>query len=308
MGRGSCCLGCGRLVVVVSVVICSALAFCYLPPSLLVGARKKAMSILTGNTTNLHRDRQTAMAETTPDAPISFKKPLRLRNEHSEQRRHALKEYYRLKQQQQQQQQHKEDHLDHAELESDDEALAGEILQDKPIEEPDITTAEFKEILQHTNKLTSSVNLINASIKDIIYNNYYELIKLNDYLEEYNELDSAVYKENLESAKDSVQELLHYKDAPNSVNGDEEGDALARLNKVMDKIVEFDQIDFNKKIKTHDQQITGTLNALIAPDISSGDTKLQLTKLLNQVKKANGEQSLIIQLETLLQGFLTTTT
>lgn len=190
------------------------------------------------------------MSETSGDTQLSFKKPLRVRNELSGKRRNALKEYYKLKQQQQEVKEKKE------ESESEDEILTNEILQDKPIEEIDLQDAEFKEILQKTNKLTSSINLINSSIKDIIYNNYYELIKLNDYLEEFNDLNSSIYKKKKES-----KDLLSILEDKEEVKVEEDG--FLKLNKLMKNILDFNEIEFNSKIQKHDESITNTINSLI---------------------------------------------
>ncbi|KAH3680090.1 hypothetical protein WICPIJ_008388 [Wickerhamomyces pijperi] len=142
---------------------------------------------------------------TPSESQISFKKHQKIKNEINSQRRQALKQFYKLQKQQEQLQSNplpqttlpntaSHSHTTHSDKDttttttqdSDDE-LEEEIRSGKPLADIDLQTSQFKDILKHVNKLSSSVNLINSDIKNIIYNNYYELIKLNDFLKDMSE-------------------------------------------------------------------------------------------------------------------------
>ncbi|GAV56370.1 hypothetical protein ZYGR_0BB01470 [Zygosaccharomyces rouxii] len=97
---------------------------------------------------------------------ISHKKSLRKVNK---ERRAQLKEYYKLE----------EDEEDHkgTESKSDASATPSHVQEDKPIEQ-----LNFQELVRTHNRLLSKETEMNNSIKNTIYENYYDLIKVNDLL------------------------------------------------------------------------------------------------------------------------------
>lgn len=120
---------------------------------------------------------------------ISYKKGARIKSELSEKRRNALKEYYKLKELEAKKR--SSGAGDGAKTASRQDALRDNDSDDTdnlqaPIEEIDINSQDFSDILKKTNKITTSINFINSNIKNIVYNNYYELIKLNEFLKSLN--------------------------------------------------------------------------------------------------------------------------
>ncbi|GCF00722.1 hypothetical protein ZYGM_001893 [Zygosaccharomyces mellis] len=95
---------------------------------------------------------------------ISHKKSLRKFNKEA---RAQLKEYYKLE----------EDKEEHKETGSKPNTSTSHVQRDKPIEQ-----LNFQELVHTHNRLLSKETEMNNSIKNTIYENYYDLIKVNDLL------------------------------------------------------------------------------------------------------------------------------
>lgn len=104
---------------------------------------------------------------------ISHKKPLRKVNK---ERRAQLKEYYNLQEEQEHQEQ-KEKEEEPETKKGTTDATNDHGKEDKPIEQ-----LNFQELVSTHNRLLSKEKDMNSSIKNTIYENYYELIKVNDLL------------------------------------------------------------------------------------------------------------------------------
>ncbi|KAH3678509.1 hypothetical protein WICMUC_001526 [Wickerhamomyces mucosus] len=181
-----------------------------------------------------------------PSDQISFKKPIKIKNELNSQRRNALKEFYKLQQEEKQlnQKSQTDENNDNNDDNSDDE-LENEVLQDKPVKEIDIINSDFKDILIHTNRLSSSINLINSSIKNIIYNNYYELIKLNDFLKDLNDLDLTNLKNVKKQENKGILELFKGLTTEDTdANDDNEPQQSSNFKEIMEEIEKLDKVDF----------------------------------------------------------------
>ncbi|CAR29980.1 hypothetical protein ZYGR_0AD06710 [Zygosaccharomyces rouxii] len=116
---------------------------------------------------------------------ISHKKSLPKVNK---ERRAQLKEYYRLEEEAEEAEEHKR-------TEPKPNATSSHVQEDKPIEQ-----LKFQELVHTHNRLLSKETETNNSIKNTIYENYYDLIKVNDLLKsmtgsnekELNQLKKAV--------------------------------------------------------------------------------------------------------------------
>lgn len=95
---------------------------------------------------------------------ISHKKSLRKFNKEG---RAQLKEYYKLE----------ADKEEHKETEPKPNKSTNHVQKDKPIEQ-----LNFQELVHTHNRLLSKETEMNNSIKNTIYENYYDLIKVNDLL------------------------------------------------------------------------------------------------------------------------------
>ncbi|ODV87802.1 hypothetical protein CANARDRAFT_26007 [[Candida] arabinofermentans NRRL YB-2248] len=136
-------------------------------------------------------------------------------------RRKALQDFYKLQESQKKQ-------LDQVTMENSNDVGDGGIdkttnLPKQNIVETELTLDNFDSYISNTNfikiletatKITENLNYNQSEIKSIIYNNYYELIKINDVLQnlnERNEQDIVKGKggitENLNSIKENLQSL-----------------------------------------------------------------------------------------------------
>lgn len=244
------------------------------------------------------------------ETPTSYKKPLRIRSQQSEKRRNALKEYYKLKEQQESLEASTSVAPGNTPLPDalgdDEDDLEKEITEDRPISEIDLSKAEFKDVLKQTNRLSTFINLINSNIKNIIYNNYYELIKLNDFLKDLNELSlDKVTK--AEDEKKDVLDFLNMKkndiDDNTPVTLDTQG--LDKLRQLMHKIEVMDQNEYTKVATKNDTSVTSGISTLIQlrddnltlKESYKDQLKEKLTIWIDQLKKNDGQQGLIRQLE-----------
>jgi hypothetical protein len=205
----------------------------------------------------------------------------------SEQRRNALKEYYKLKKQ-----------------EGEKTAVPPPTPQeteeaDLTPQEIDLSQCDFKTLITETNKLSSSINMINSTTKNIVYNNYYELIKLNDFLDDLKQLHmTSVIQEKKKSALDI---LAPKEDAPLTV----EQDTFEQLRSLMDKIERFDKTSYVLPYKP--SKDTGITTLLTLQDQHESDEEREryktqlsskITKWIKQLQPLHKE-SLIHQLEDL---------
>lgn len=130
---------------------------------------------------------------------ISHKKPLRV-SRLNQDRRQLLKEYYKLEEkgtaEGQEPPQREQDQPNDAESQPQDHKDSAE--DDRPIAE-----CEFSELVRLHNKLLKKETETNNSIKSTIYENYYDLIKVNDLLQEMSRANEPL----LDRLKDALELL-----------------------------------------------------------------------------------------------------
>lgn len=134
------------------------------------------------NSVRSHRASGTVMAE-----QITHKKISRLNSKSNREKRQLLKEYYRLNKEQQDKERLTEEQNQEAKHEQTDgharegaaAATATAAEENKPISE-----STLAELLHTHNKLLGKETEANSTIKNTIYENYYDLIKVNDLLKQ----------------------------------------------------------------------------------------------------------------------------
>ncbi|ESX01835.1 hypothetical protein KL918_004808 [Ogataea parapolymorpha] len=177
-------------------------------------------------------------------------------------RRKALKEFYKLQEQTQQQ-------LENAQL-----------THEEPAEEPELTlenvddfikNSDFKKLLETENEIIEQLNSNQAEIKSIIYNNYYELIKINDVLmdlKSWNSEDDGV-GENLQKIRSKIQSLrtqdFQLLPEPVEVRGE-------KISKSINKLLLDNKID-KKTADAIDDSL---------PELSGESLLLQMNELKNK--------------------------
>ncbi|CCC68852.1 hypothetical protein NCAS_0B07680 [Naumovozyma castellii] len=123
---------------------------------------------------------------------ISHKKSLRV-NRLNKDRRLLLKEYYKLEEgtepepepeingetKEGQEQEQKSQQRIPSTVDTPEPTVVATPMEDKPV-----SSLTFKELIQIHNKLLSKETETNNTIKNTIYENYYDLIKVNDLLKE----------------------------------------------------------------------------------------------------------------------------
>lgn len=115
---------------------------------------------------------------------ITHKKISRLNSKSNREKRQLLKEYYRLNKEQQDKERLTEEQNQEAKHEQPDGhgregAAAAAAEENKPINE-----STLAELLHTHNKLLGKETEANSTIKNTIYENYYDLIKVNDLLKQ----------------------------------------------------------------------------------------------------------------------------
>lgn len=257
---------------------------------------------------SIQHTRTPSAASSLSENQISYKKPIRIKNELNEKRRKALKEYYKLKREERelkaaQEARERKDSVQ--DIDSD-----GEITEGQPIKEIELVNSEFKDLVKDTNKLTSSINLINSSIKNIIYNNYYELIKLNEFLKDLNELDLSkliIHEHDEETKKTDALNLLNdslEKASVKSINFEDfNGDGFTKLKSLMSEIEELDTKEIKNTVGTQNNKIANNITSYLRiekkEDIAEvkGEIKTNIEKLISQVKGQDDKETLLHQLE-----------
>ncbi|KAG7797353.1 hypothetical protein KL944_004838 [Ogataea haglerorum] len=177
-------------------------------------------------------------------------------------RRKALKEFYRLQEQGQQQ-------LESAQLGHEEAAEEPELTLENVDEF--IRNSDFKKLLETENDITEELNSNQAEIKSIIYNNYYELIKISDVLMElksWNNEDDGV-AENLHKIRGKIQSLraqdLRLLAEPVEVKGE-------KISKSINKLLLDSKID-KKTADAIDDSL---------PELSGESLLLQMNELKNK--------------------------
>ncbi|KAG7703354.1 hypothetical protein KL929_004739 [Ogataea haglerorum] len=177
-------------------------------------------------------------------------------------RRKALKEFYRLQEQGQQQ-------LESAQLGHEETAEKPELTLENVDEF--IRNSDFKKLLETENDITEELNSNQAEIKSIIYNNYYELIKISDVLMElksWNNEDDGV-AENLHKIRGKIQSLraqdLRLLAEPVEVKGE-------KISKSINKLLLDSKID-KKTADAIDDSL---------PELSGESLLLQMNELKNK--------------------------
>lgn len=132
---------------------------------------------------------------------ISHKKSLRTGKD----KRSLLKEYYHLDNNENKIEEEtkveEESTSKNVETQDEDEDIPKKLeVVDRPINEQ-----TFKELVATHNRLLGKETATNSSIKNTIYENYYDLVKVNDKLEE---LNSDKLKESFETLKKCVEASL----------------------------------------------------------------------------------------------------
>lgn len=111
---------------------------------------------------------------------ITHKKISRLNSKSNREKRQLLKEYYRLNKEQQDKERLTEEQNQEAKHEqTDGHGREGAAEENKPINE-----STLAELLHTHNKLLGKETEANSTIKNTIYENYYDLIKVNDLLKQ----------------------------------------------------------------------------------------------------------------------------
>lgn len=128
---------------------------------------------------------------------ISHKKSLRVTRLNKD-RRLLLKEYYKLEEEAKENQ-HQPPSQEVKEPNDESNTPSNTDIEDKPINE-----RPFKELVQIHNKLLKKETETNNSIKNTIYENYYDLIKVNDLLKEITHANDP----QLAQLKDTIDILL----------------------------------------------------------------------------------------------------
>lgn len=128
---------------------------------------------------------------------ISHKKSLRVTRLNKD-RRLLLKEYYKLEEEAKENQ-HQSPSQQVKEPNDESNSSSNTDIEDKPINE-----RPFKELVQIHNKLLKKETETNNSIKNTIYENYYDLIKVNDLLKEITHANDP----QLAQLKDTIDILL----------------------------------------------------------------------------------------------------
>ncbi|KAG7693644.1 hypothetical protein KL933_004590 [Ogataea haglerorum] len=177
-------------------------------------------------------------------------------------RRKALKEFYRLQEQGQQQ-------LESAQLGHEETAEKPELTLENVDEF--IRNSDFKKLLETENDITEELNSNQAEIKSIIYNNYYELIKISDVLMElksWNNEDDGM-AENLHKIRGKIQSLraqdLRLLAEPVEVKGE-------KISKSINKLLLDSKID-KKTADAIDDSL---------PELSGESLLLQMNELKNK--------------------------
>lgn len=111
---------------------------------------------------------------------ITHKKVSRLNSKSNREKRQLLKEYYHLNKEQQDKERLTEEQNQEAKHEREEAAAAATAAEEnKPINE-----STLAELLHTHNKLLGKETEANSTIKNTIYENYYDLIKVNDLLKQ----------------------------------------------------------------------------------------------------------------------------
>lgn len=221
----------------------------------------------------------------------------------SEQRRNALKEYYRLQREQQQTLPQKRP------VAQDDDEHSGEP------QEIDLAHCDFRTLITQTNNLSASINTINSTTKNIVYNNYYELIKLNDFLNDLTQLNLAAVVAKKKNKKKSVLDILGPSTADDAPADEEDVDTFERLRALMDKVEQFDSKTYAQDKQQHGKlhssshitellQIEDFHESSESQQAYRSQLSLKISKWIKQLQlQPEPKESLIHQLQG-LQGHL----
>ncbi|KAG5419892.1 hypothetical protein I9W82_001772 [Candida metapsilosis] len=180
-------------------------------------------------------------------------------------RRKALQEFYHLQQQQQQQQSQankekngteqngEEGTSDNANKEKTDPSSTKSHIEPSDLKtaedvEQFIKTSTTKDILQLRNKIQSQLSSSSQKKKEIIYDNYYELIKLSNMLGDLSESNKQIA--NVSTAQDvPVDSLSGFKIFNQPQTVDENGSHVsvdAYLDEVLNELSNFNQTTIKK--------------------------------------------------------------
>ncbi|CDK28727.1 unnamed protein product [Kuraishia capsulata CBS 1993] len=215
---------------------------------------------------------------------LSHKKGIKITSNLSTNRRQALKEFYKLQESQKQRLQ------ELAEERAEAQPVQPTEIQQATTDEPDdgpntdtkepsledfeefVKSSEFKTLLKVENKICEELNSNQSEIKSIIYNNYYELIKINDV-------------------------LLNMKKRNEGTTDGDSDDVISNLSKIKSRVVELRGMDMNvipsgsAKNKSLQKSLGGVL---VAPRIPRDSLKT----IEDMLPDLNGE-SLILQMNEL---------
>ncbi|KAH3667624.1 hypothetical protein OGATHE_003147 [Ogataea polymorpha] len=155
-----------------------------------------------------------------------------------------------------------------------------QLSHEEPAEEPELTlenvddfiqNSDFKKLLETENEIIQQLNSNEAEIKSIIYNNYYELIKINDVLmdlKSWNGEDDGV-GENLQKIRNKIQSLrtqdFQLLPEPVEVRGE-------KVSKSINKLLLDNKID-KKTADAIDDSL---------PELSGESLLLQMNELKNK--------------------------
>lgn len=212
-------------------------------------------------------------------------------------RRKALQEFYHI-QQQRKQQEEANTTIDTTTEEVEPNRLRTESVSKKVnVDDPEllanyVKTTPIEEILSLRNSITSNLNSHDLEKKSIIYDNYYELIKLNQTLQNLSNPTSVDVAEN------SFTGLKNLDKPELKVDKNFIFDALNDLKNFLDNKAsvyndEFQNVIGKFDMQTSDVDSTSSVRAVVDETIVFLDSvdKKQLTKDINLLLSGNIEES-----------------
>ncbi|ANZ77373.1 BA75_04624T0 [Komagataella pastoris] len=226
---------------------------------------------------------------------ITHKKPIKIKTDISNNRRKALKEFYKLRDAKQKESEAQQSDQTTTRNNSEDvnnEALSPDTTTENekvPVLDENFTEETFDTFLKNAdigqlvnqyNVISEDLNNTKAEVKSIIYNNYYELIKINDVLENVRKLETVTTDTD---SLDSKQESTLIIDSLNSIR--------SNIQLLKDRYKGFSiTIDENEKKKS--EMAHDNLTRLISGDKLTDEDIRKIDEVLPKINK----EALLLQL------------